>query len=174
MLRGESVVLRAPQPDDRASFIRLRNDVALQTALMALPRANSARRVDEWLEGILADPASLFFTVANGDMDECVGFIQLRRLDFVHGHGELGVGLEPKARGRSFATEAIQLLERHAIEVFRIRKVTLQVLASNPAAIRCYQKCGYREVGTLKEHFYHNQSYHDVVIMEHLLAVPSN
>lgn len=163
-------MLRAPGPNDQACLSRLRNDAATQTALMALPRANTARRVDEWIEGILGDPASLLFAIVELQTDECIGFVQLRKMDFVHGHGELGICLDPAARGRQFADEAIHLLEQHALAVFRIRKVTLQVLADNEPALRCYQRCGYREVGTLQQHFYHAKAYHDVRIMEHLLA----
>lgn len=170
MLRGKSVVLRPPGPNDQACLTQLRNNVATQTALMALPRANTVRRVNDWIEGILSDPASLLFAIAEVPTDVCLGFVQLRRMDFVHGHGELGICLEPAARGRNLADEAIRLLEQHALQVFRIRKVTLQVLADNHAALRCYQRCGYREVGTLQKHFYHAQAYHDVRILEHLLA----
>src|SRR5688572_17125760 len=100
MLTGETVLLRPPLPEDRAALFGLRNDVALQVALMALPRANSARRADEWIEGVLSDPQSLFFVVAGREANQCIGFIQLRRMDFVHGTGELGICLDEAARGK--------------------------------------------------------------------------
>ena len=172
MLTGSSIVLRPPLPEDQNFLFRLRNDVPLQTALMTLPRANSSRRVEEWVEGVLNDPQSLFFIVAEAHGNQGAGFIQLRRMDFVHGTGELGICLDESARGKDYATQAIGLLETHAHEVFRIRKVVLQVLASNQRAIACYKKCGYAPVGVLQMHFYHGQKYHDVLIMEHLLGSP--
>ena len=173
MLSGETIVLRPPLPEDTECLFRLRNDVSLQIALMALPRANSARRVDEWIEGILNDPQSLFFVIAEKPTNRGVGFIQLRRMDFIHGTAYLGIGLEESARGKSAATQAIRLLESHAHDVFRMRKILLEVLLSNQRAIACYHKCGYTDVGVLKAQFYHAGAYHDVLVMEHLLETAS-
>src|SRR5262245_28401231 len=100
MLRGEAIVLRAPLPEDRDCLSRLRNDAALQTALMALPRANSPRRVEDWVEGVLGDAASLFYVIADAETNRGLGFIQLRKMDFVHGTGELGICLDGPARGK--------------------------------------------------------------------------
>lgn len=169
MLRGETIVLRPPLPEDRDCLWRLRNDAGVQFNLMALPRANSARRVDEWVEGVLGDSASLFYVVAEAETNRGVGFVQLRKMDFVHGHGELGICLDAAARGTNAAVQAIALVERHARDVFRLRKVALFVLRSNERAIGCYRKCGYREVGVMARHFYNAGAYHDVLIMEHML-----
>lgn len=169
MLRGETIVLRPPVPEDRDGLARLRNDESVQFNLMALPRANSARRVEEWVEGVMGDAASLFYIIADAATNSGVGFVQLRKMDFVHGHGELGICLDEPARGKNAAVQAIALIERHARDVFRLRKVVLYVLRDNERAIGCYRKCGYREVGVLERHFYHARAYHDVLMMEHML-----
>ncbi len=139
---------------------------------MAVPKPNSRKRVDEWVEGILNDPLSVFFVVASLADGQCQGFIQLRKMDFIHGTGDLGLCLDRVAQGKGIGKEAIQLLESYAQETLRIRKVVLQVLASNTGAIHCYQSCGYREVGTLQQHFYHRGRFHDSLIMERILGTP--
>ena len=170
MLSDDLVSLRPPRPDDRELLARLRNDPALQSGLLALPRANSSRRVDEWVEGVLADPASLFFVIAPRPGDSAAGFVQLRKMDFVHRHGELGIALAQESRGKGCAAAAIRLVERHARAVFGLRKVVLQVLASNRRAVALYQRCGYGPAGVLRLHFYHDGGFHDVALMEHLLG----
>jgi diamine N-acetyltransferase len=166
MLTGPKARLRSPREDDKNFLVGLRNDVALQMLLMALPRANSTARVDEWMARLMDDPASLFFVVADKDTDKAVGYIQLTRMDLVHGHGELGICLAEENRGRGYAADALALLERHARSVFNIRKILLYCLVSNERATGCYKKAGYETVGTLKEHFYQEGAYRDVVIME--------
>ena len=94
----------------------------------------------------------------------------MRRIDFVHRHGNLGIALTTEARGKGHGLHAIKLLENHAADVFGIRKSMLQVLADNLAAIRLYSKCEYRTVGLMASHFYHAGRFHDVLLMEHLLA----
>lgn len=170
MLTAESVTLRPPTAADREMLSGLRNDVSLQLALMAAPRANSPARVDQWVEGVLGDPNSLFFVIADRGSGEGVGFIQLRNMDVLHGTGRLGIGLAPGARGRGLGGQAIATLELYARDVFRIRKVVLEVLASNAAGVRCYEKAGYVRVGVLRSHHYQHGEYRDVLIMERLLG----
>lgn len=170
MLDGSLVVLRAPMEGDRRFLMALRNDVALQAQLMALPRANSLQRVDEWLGRMLSDPACVFFVVAGKADDQPLGYVQVARIDQVHGVGELGICLAESGRGGGRAAETVGLLEAYVRRVFNLRKITLQVLASNQRATGFYAKSGYGLVGVLKRHFYHDQAYHDVAIYEKLLA----
>lgn len=169
MLTADATVLRPPLPEDKATLSRLRNDLATQTMLMVLPRPNSPKRVDEWVEGALADPQRAFFVVADAGTNACVGFIQVQKMDFVHGTGDLGIALDGAARGKGHAAAAIRLVERYVKDTYNLRKVVLQVLAANEPAVACYKKCGYTSVGVLAQHFYHAGAYHDVLIMEHLL-----
>ena len=170
MITSQKARLRPPLPDDHGFLFALRNDVALQMSLLTLPRANSAARVDEWLARLTSDPASLFFVVADKETDKAVGYIQLTKMDFVHGHGELGICLGEENRGHGYAADALALLENHARAVFNLRKIILHALASNARAIAFYKKAGYGLVGTLKEHFYQEGAYRDVVIMEKRLS----
>jgi diamine N-acetyltransferase len=166
MLTGSKARLRAPRDDDKNFLVGLRNDVGLQMSLLALPRANSTSRVDEWVARLTNDPASLFFVVADKETDKALGYIQLTKMDFVHGHGELGICLGEENRGQGYADDALTLLERHARAVFNIRKIVLYSLASNHRAIGFYKKSGYLSVGTLREQFYQDGAFRDVLIME--------
>ncbi|OAI50964.1 hypothetical protein AYO44_05230 [Planctomycetaceae bacterium SCGC AG-212-F19] len=169
MLNSKATLLRHPCVSDIAVLSKLRNDSELQTQLLSLPRANSEKRVSDWVENILSDPQSLFFIIADRQDNRPLGFVQVRRMDFVHGNGELGICLEREAQGKGHAREAIALVEAHSKQVFRLRKILIQVLASNDRAIRCYEKCGYDRVGIMREHFFYAGCFHDVLIMEHKL-----
>ena len=169
MLDGSLVTLRAPRDSDRVVLGTLRNDSGLQTQLMALPRANSAQRVDEWLGRMLSDPGCVFFVVAD-KLDQPLGFIQITRMDFVHGTGEFGICLVENGRGGGRAREAVDLLTGYVRDVFNLRKLTLQVLVSNQRATRFHLKSGFVQVGVLRQHFYHARTYHDVAIYEKMLT----
>ena len=169
MLEGSLVVLRAPTDSDRTVLHALRNDLALQAQLMGLPRANSAERVQEWLGRMLGDPSVVFFVVASRADGRTLGYIQLARMDHVHGTADLGICLAEDARGGGRAGEALALLEGYARTVFGLRKILLQVLASNARAIQFYLKAGYDPAGTLARHHYHAGVHHDVRIFEKFL-----
>lgn len=168
MLVGIQARLRAPREDDLACLESLRNDRETQQLLMALPRANSTPRVREWLNRMSNDDRTLFFVIADSD-DRAAGYLQLTDMDSLHGTAQLGICLSRESRGRGLAVEALGLLERFAHDTFAIRKIILQVLVSNEAAIALYRKLDYRKVGVHRSHWYHAGAFHDVLIMEKII-----
>lgn len=171
MLQGESVVLREWREPDLEALAALRNDIDLQTLLMAQARPNSIDRVRAWLTERSSREDMVFFVVSTREDDAVVGYLQVAGIDRFHGHGDLGICLSPSAQGHGLAREACDLLESYLRRTFALRKLTLKVLADNSRAILFYRKYGYRDVGTLQRHFRAADQYHDVLIMErHLLA----
>lgn len=173
MLRGQQVVLRAPQEDDLPLLAELRNDVELQTLLMSVARPNSTARVREWLEQRGSDPHGLFFVVARRASGAACGFIQALRIDALHGHAWLGVCLARDAQGGGLGGEALALLEDYLVDRFRLRKVMLEALAANRRAIEFYRRAGFESVGVWRRHFYADGQFHDVQIMEKHLRPPA-
>jgi RimJ/RimL family protein N-acetyltransferase len=64
----------------------------------------------------------------------------------------------------------MEMMEDFARRVFGLRKLTLQVLASNTEAVRLYERSGYTTVGVLRGHFMNGGFFHDVALMEKFLA----
>lgn len=170
MLKGTAILLREPLEEDVARLVEWRNDVSLQTQLLAIARPNTPARVREWLSRRLEDPAAAFFIIADRETGTAQGYIQALRLDFTHGTGELGICLQPSAQGKGFAAEAMALFESYLRDRFRLRKLILQVLTDNTRASRFYDKHGYRCVGQLEKNFYADGDWHDVAIMEKFLC----
>jgi UDP-4-amino-4,6-dideoxy-N-acetyl-beta-L-altrosamine N-acetyltransferase len=169
MLTGKFVSLRPPLPGDEKFLYQVRNDFTVQKLLLALPRANSMQRVRDWFLRVMDDSQSVFFVAAVNE--EAVGFIQIRKMDFVHGTGELGIYVHETAQGKGVAAEMMSLVENYVRDTFRLRKIVLQVLESNHRAISFYEKNNYSKVGIFAKHFYSQLKYHDVLIMEKFLDV---
>lgn len=170
MLTGKHVVLRAWIPEDLPALQALRNDVPLQRQLMAQPKGSSLEQVRAWLttRGQTAD--AVFFVIADRASNQALGYVQLLDMDAFHGSGRLGICVGPQAQGRGCGGETLSLLADYVREVFGLRKIVLEVLASNDGAIRLYLRHGYREVGRWQQHFRQGNDYVDVVIMEKLLT----
>ncbi len=147
-INGRRVTLRAPAARDFDVLMRIRNDEGLQRQLMAVdPKPNDALRVREWLERRACEDDTLFFVIADNLSGACAGFVQLMHIDVNTGTGELGICVEPSFQGRGMGGEAIELLEHHAREVFGVRRVALEVLASNAKALELYARIGFKQVG---------------------------
>lgn len=169
MLTGSTIVLRPPLDEDMPFLLSLRNDPELQQSLMCQARANTRERVKRWLDSRLGDQHTLFFMIAGRGDNRAVGFIQIREMHSLHGHGELGICVAAPGQGTGAAREALELAGDYARDTFRLRKLTLRVLASNARALAFYGKAGFRLVGRLERHYYHGRQFHDVVLMEKFL-----
>ena len=59
----------------------------------------------------------------------------------------------------------MQVLLDYAFRSRNLRRVHLQTLAGNEAALRCYRAAGFVEEGRLREHAWVEGAYDDVVLM---------
>jgi diamine N-acetyltransferase len=117
-----ATALRAVRHDDLAVLTEMRNDVELQLHLMARPRPNSPRQVQEWIDRRSSDTTGAFFVIARMPNDQAVGFTQLQRIDAVNGHAWLGIALSNAGRGSGHGRRALMLLEDYAGRVLDLGK----------------------------------------------------
>jgi RimJ/RimL family protein N-acetyltransferase len=100
------------------------------------------------------------------DLDgAAVGSASLFHVDSFAGHAEAGVALLPHARGRGVGTAALALLVEFGFVRRNLRRIHLQAIASNTAAIRAYEKAGFVVEGRQREHAWVRGSYEDIVLM---------
>lgn len=171
MIVGEKVALRAWSAGDLPALQLMRNDLRLQRQLMTQPRSNSLDQVKDWLTARTKSADAVFFIIACKSSDQAAGFVQVVGMDLMNGVGKLGICIAPESQGKGYGGETVTLLESYLRDVFRLRKLTLEVLAENVVALGMYTKHGYREVGRLREHFFTGGSYDDVVIMEKMIRL---
>lgn len=72
--------------------------------------------------------------------------------------------IEPRYWGRGIGTRALQFLEKEARNRGYIR-MECMVAATNPGAIRLYQRLGYEKEGVKKQAFRIHNSYEDLILM---------
>lgn len=94
-----------------------------------------------------------------------VGSAALFDLDLLARHAEAGIGLACSARGRGIGTAAIIQLVDFGFVRHNLRRIHLQAIASNVAAIRAYEKAGFVIEGRQREHAWVRGAYEDIVRM---------
>lgn len=85
---------------------------------------------------------------------EVVGLIQYHEEeepDFRH--AGIDIFLAEQAQGRGFGSDAIRTLARYLIEERGHHRLTIDPAADNAAAIRAYEKVGFRAVGLMREYW---------------------
>ncbi|MCM1991886.1 GNAT family N-acetyltransferase [Oceanirhabdus seepicola] len=106
------------------------------------------------------------FIIANKDTQEYIGQIDLIEVDWRSRFAVLGIVIGTKGnRGKGYGSEAIKVMQHIVFNVLNLNRLELEVHDYNKRAIRCYEKCGFKEEGRLKEKFFHNGEYTDYLIM---------
>ena len=80
---------------------------------------------------------------------------------------EFGIAIgEPDCRGKGYGTEATRLLLDFAFTVLGVHNVWLDTVSYNVAAIRAYEKAGFKEIGRRREAHRLGDRVYDVVLMD--------
>lgn len=101
-----------------------------------------------------------------------VGLIQyFEELEPKYRHAGIDLFLDPALYGRGLGTEAVRRIVRHLIDDRGHHRITIDPATANGAAIRAYEKAGFKPVGVMRqsERDVGGDGWHDSLLME-LLA----
>jgi len=86
-------------------------------------------------------------------------------------HASIDLFLDPALHDRGLGTEAVRRVVRHLIDDRNHHRITIDPATANAAAIRVYEKAGFKPVGILRqsERDVGGGGWHDSLLME-LLA----
>ncbi|WP_413458326.1 spermidine N1-acetyltransferase [Herbaspirillum huttiense] len=103
-----------------------------------------------------------FIVDADGDSS---GLVELVEINTVHRSAEFQIIIAPACQGRGLAVEATRLALDYGFSVLNLHKIYLIVDRENEKAVHVYAKAGFRPEGVLKEEFFMNGQYRDVIRM---------
>ena len=69
-------------------------------------------------------------------------------------------------RSKGYGTEAIRLVLEYGFKYLNLKNINLDVFAFNERAIKCYEKCGFKEYGRRRKCKFVNGVYYDVISMD--------
>lgn len=166
-----TVLLRARREEDVDLLFRLAADLDTWEERDPRPPAPLARAGFDARQAELdaGDAAGLVRFVVEAE-GVAVGGASLFDSDPLSRHAEAGVSLLPEARGRGIGTSAVAQLVEFGFVRRNLRRIHLQAIASNAAAIRAYEKAGFLVEGRLREHAWVRGAYEDIVLMGVLRA----
>jgi len=113
------------------------------------------------------EPESTRLTI---EVDGAVaGMIQYsEELEPKYRHAQVDLFLDPALHGRGLGTEALRRVVRHLIDERAHHRITIDPAAANAAAIRTYEKVGFKPVGVMRqyERDVDGGGWHDGLLME--------
>ena len=82
-------------------------------------------------------------------------------------HAWIDVFVTTERHGRGLGTDAVRTLARHLIEERGHHRVTIDPAADNAAAVRSYEKAGFRAVGVMRKAWRDPEGvWRDALLME--------
>jgi diamine N-acetyltransferase len=96
---------------------------------------------------------------------ERVGLVELVEIDLIHRRAEFQIIVAPRHQGRGYASAATRLAIEYAFLTLNLHKLYLIVDVDNAPARTVYRKLGFVEEGLLRQEFFVNGEYRDVVRM---------
>jgi aminoglycoside 6'-N-acetyltransferase len=119
------------------------------------------------------DPdATRFAIVCDG---EIAGLIQYgEELEPAYRYAWIDIFVDPRRQRQGVASDAIATFVRHLMEERGHHRITIDPAADNEAAIRCYEKVGFRRVGVMEAAWrdFASGRWRDALLMELVVRPP--
>lgn len=172
VLTGELVTLRAIEREDVATLHAWGQEHDTWPEVSYRPYApvsvaDALAAYDEKVPGpYRADDTNVPFAMTVDE--ELVGGVCLWGVDAFNRRAHLGISVGPAYRGLGYGTDACRLICRYAFVDRGLHRVQLEVLASNAAARRSYEKAGFVVDGIMREAAWVRGALVDEVYMSRL------
>ena len=170
MIYGDRIRLRALEEKDLPFFVQWLNDPELRQFLFLHMPLSTADEEDWYREQLDKPPEERPLTIEIQSERKggwkIIGNCGFIKLDWRSRAAELGIQIGEKAAwNQGYGTRAVQLLVEHGFQTLNLHRIWLRVFDFNGRAIQVYRKIGFTEEGRLRQAYYHQGRYHDLLVM---------
>lgn len=163
---GERIYLSPINEGDCEQYARWLNDFEITDRLGMSDFVTTMKSEKEWLEDNLKKGNHVYGIIL-AETDEIIGNIGIESIRGTSRRADVGLFIgDEKYRNKGYGAEALRLACHYAFDKLNLHSLHLNVFEFNQRAVACYKKVGFREAGRLREAYYCNGKYHDVIIMD--------
>jgi RimJ/RimL family protein N-acetyltransferase len=167
MITGEKTYLRPILYNDVTVLNNWKNDEEVYKYLGGGFMPTSVDAQVKWMESIIDTSGNdKRFIICNKE-NIPIGMIGLYDINLIHRNCEIGVFIgESSFRGKGYGKEACQLIEKFAKDYLNLRKIKLNAVSENEAAIHMWQSLGYKKIGERIDERFIKGEFKSLVLME--------
>jgi len=144
-LRGRDIVLRPLRAVDIERVAEIQAEPGV-TRWWGPPNREELRRLASG-----SDEEKALAIEREGELVGLIQYHEENEPDFRH--AEIDIFLAERAQGHGLGPDAVRTLARYLIDERGHHRLTIDPAADNAAAIRAYEKVGFRAVGILREYW---------------------
>ncbi len=145
LLRGRNIVLRPLRADDVERVAEIQAEPGVACWWGPPNKAELRRQADG------SDDEKALAIEREGELVGLIQYHEENEPDFRH--AGIDVFLAERAQRHGLGTEAVRTLTRYLIDEREHHRLTIDPAADNAAAIRAYEKVGFRAVGVMREYW---------------------
>lgn len=162
MYSGKNIILRRVRPSDLDEIMKYVNDYDVYSSFTdSVPLPKSEEYQLRWIENSV-NKKIITFAIEEKNTGEFLGTCQLRGIDTVNAKAILSIIIgKSGAQGKGYGRDSVNTLLDFAFNELNLHKVSLYVYEDNIAAIKLYEKCGFKSEGRLKNEIYRRGGYCD-------------
>ena len=166
--QGEKCRLRPIKMEDLLQSVIWRNDPEVRDNIQGFRYPVSEEMESKWLKSFIETSGTDRAGFAIEDLKDngLVGFVFLNNIDLINKQAKLGTVLGNREKwGFGFGTESSKLICDYGMKMLGLHRIWVEILSDNKASIRMCEKIGFVQEGMMKDHFFTNNKFHDVVFM---------
>lgn len=118
---------------------------------------------ERYVQDMLASRTDLVFSIEAGGM--YIGQAGLHEIEHKNRNGRAALVIRREFQGRGYGQAAMREFLRRVFTDHGMHKVWLIVDPNNERARHIYEKTGFRQEGVLREEYFRDGTYHDMVRM---------
>ena len=112
-----------------------------------------------------SNPEATFVIVTLED-NKMIGTVSLEDINWINRTATLGIFIGDKEfRSKGYGTEAIRLILEYGFKYMNLYNIKLDLMEFNERALKCYEKCGFKEYGRRRKCKFVNGKYYDSISM---------
>lgn len=160
--------LRPFMRDDRTVTLTWRNTPQIRDSVMGFRYPVSDVMEDHWFDKVLdgSNKSQVYFAIETIDDSHLIGFCSLTDIDYQSSNAQFGIMIgEVDSQRKGIGSQALDSTLAFAFDSLNLQRIYVLVRAKNRAAIKLFSGRAFSSEGTMRQHYFINGAYDDVLIM---------
>jgi [ribosomal protein S5]-alanine N-acetyltransferase len=162
-MRGSQVYLRPLEREDvNARYLSWLNDPEVTRYMETGTFPTTARDLEKFYDEVTGTRNQVILAVADKKSGQHIGNVKLGPIHWIHRCATFGIMIGDKRFwGKGVGLEATRLMVEYGFNRLNLRRIDLGVFADHDAAVRCYEKVGFKAEGHMRENLFQEGKYVD-------------
>lgn len=167
MYEGQKIRLREYRVEDIPLRLTYINDPEIARNLTPeVPYPITLHEEEKWFQSITAISDTYRFAIETFEDNKFIGGCSINDVDWKNSVATIGIFIGSRDhRGKGYGADAMKVLIDFIFMQMNINKIRLSVYSYNEPAIRCYERCGFKIEGVLRQEIYKDGKRYDKISM---------